>query len=105
MRQPKIRQRKRRGKVTFICDIGGQQFGLGTDAEQAKARFADLLAKHASADIVRWRVMTLRKRAEANGGLPRINLLTRAESRSAVSMLDRWRPGHVVAGAVAQPCR
>jgi integrase len=48
VRQPTIRQRKRRGKVTFIYDINGQQFGLGTDPEAAKAKFAELLAKQSA---------------------------------------------------------
>jgi hypothetical protein len=45
MRLPTIRTRKRNGKTNYICDIGGKQFGLGTDPVQAKARFAELLAK------------------------------------------------------------
>ena len=46
MQQPKICQRKRRGRVTFYCELGGKQFGLGTDPEKAKVLFADLLARH-----------------------------------------------------------
>lgn len=53
MKQPKICQRKRRGKTTYFCEFRGPQyengrqtFGLGTDPEAAQDLFADLLAKH-----------------------------------------------------------
>lgn len=46
MRQPKICERKRNGKINYYCELDGKQHGLGTDREQADILFGELLSKH-----------------------------------------------------------
>lgn len=46
MKRPEICKRERRGKVTYYCEIGGKQSGLGSDLEQAEVKYAELLLQH-----------------------------------------------------------
>ena len=45
-KQPKVCQRVRRGKITFFCELGGKQYGLGTDPIAAQVAFGQLLTEH-----------------------------------------------------------
>jgi hypothetical protein len=40
VKRPGICERKKRGNVTYYCQIGGKQHGLGNDLEQAEVKYA-----------------------------------------------------------------